>query len=474
MTDRYQQFTQTPPGRLLASRLGLPRPVALRRYARGDAVLAGPVAVGAAPGGRLLAPAATVLAALDADARVLAHGPAQTAADEGGLSTTLWDPAADEHTRLGAIIFDASGIGSADELKEAYTFLHPIVRRLGASGRLLVLGTTPSDSQSVGERLAQRSLEGFVRSAAKELGSGATAQLVYVAPGGEGELESTLRFLLSGRSAYVDGQVVRVGPAAGRKGAKRAPAKIDWEQPLARQVALVTGASRGIGEAIAHTLARDGAHVVCLDVPAQGEALAAVANAIGGSTLALDITDADAPAAIVEHLRERHGGVDVVVHNAGVTRDKTLGRMSPEQWDLVIAINLAAPQRITDALVEDGALNKGARVVGVSSMSGIAGNRGQVNYATSKAGLIGLVDALAPRLAERQTTINAVAPGFIETQMTSAMPTATREAGRRMNSLAQGGLPIDVAETIAWFASPASAGVTGNVVRVCGQSLLGA
>ncbi len=239
-------------------------------------------------------------------------------------------------------------------------------------------------------------------------------------------------------------------------------------------MALVTGASRGIGEAIAQTLARDGAHVVCLDVPGQGEALAAVANAVGGSTLALDITDAGAPAAIAEHLRERHGGVDVVVHNAGVTRDKTLGRMSPEQWDLVIAINLAAPARITEALVDADVLRPGARVVGVSSMSGIAGNRGQVNYATSKAGLIGLVDALAPKLAERQTTINAVAPGFIETQMTSAMPTATREAGRRMNSLAQGGLPIDVAETIAWFASPASAGITGNTVRVCGQSLLGA
>ncbi len=474
MSDRYQQFTQTPPGRLLASRLGLPRPSTLRRYRTGAPVLAGPVALGAAPGGRLLAPAATVLAALDADARVLTHGPAQTAAGEGGLTTTLWDPAADAETRLGAIIFDASGIDSVDGLKEAYAFLHPIVRRLGASARLLVLGTTPTATASVGERVAQRSLEGFVRSAAKELSSGATAQLVYVAPGGEGELESTLRFLLSGRSAYVDGQVVRVGPAPKAKGAKRSATKIDWEHPLAGQIALVTGASRGIGEAIARTLARDGADVVCLDVPAQGEALAAVANAIGGSTLALDITDPGAPAAIAEHLRERHGGVDVVVHNAGVTRDKTLGRMSPEQWDLVMAINLAAPERITEALVEADVLRRGARVIGVSSMSGIAGNRGQVNYATSKAGLIGLIDALAPRLAERQTTINAVAPGFIETQMTSAMPTATREAGRRMNSLAQGGLPIDVAETIAWFASPASAGVTGNTVRVCGQSLLGA
>jgi 3-oxoacyl-[acyl-carrier protein] reductase len=109
----------------------------------------------------------------------------------------------------------------------------------------------------------------------------------------------------------------------------------------------------------------------------------------------------------------------------------------------------------------------------VSSVSGIAGNRGQVNYATSKAGLIGLVGARADSLAPERT-INAVAPGFIETEMTAAMPTFTREAGRRMNSLAQGGQPVDVAETIAWLAGPASGGVNGNVVRVCGQSLLGA
>jgi 3-oxoacyl-[acyl-carrier protein] reductase len=113
-------------------------------------------------------------------------------------------------------------------------------------------------------------------------------------------------------------------------------------------------------------------------------------------------------------------------------------------------------------------------VVGVSSISGIAGNAGQTNYATSKAGIIGWVQAWASRLEDRGVTINAVAPGFIETQMTEAMPLATREAGRRMNSLAQGGLPIDVAETIAWFASPGSGGVNGNVVRVCGQSLIGA
>jgi 3-oxoacyl-[acyl-carrier protein] reductase len=221
-------------------------------------------------------------------------------------------------------------------------------------------------------------------------------------------------------------------------------------------------------------LARDGARVVCLDVPAQGDALAATANHVHGTALQLDITAEHAPGALVEHLRERHGGVDVVVHNAGITRDKTLGRMSEDQWDSVIGVNLAAQETLTAALLEGETLRRGGRIVCVSSVSGIAGNRGQVNYATSKAGVIGLVEGLAPELAKRQISINAVAPGFIETQMTAAMPVATREAGRRMNSLSQGGQPVDVAETVAWLASPGSGGVNGTVVRVCGQSLIGA
>ncbi len=221
-------------------------------------------------------------------------------------------------------------------------------------------------------------------------------------------------------------------------------------------------------------LARDGAHVVGLDVPAAGEQLSAVANRIGGSALQLDITVEDAPARIVEYFGERHDGVDIVVHNAGVTRDKTLARMEPEQWDVLMAINLVAPERITEALLDAGTLRTGGRVVGVSSISGIAGQRGQSNYSTSKAGVIGFVGAFAPVLAERAQTVNAVAPGFIETQMTAAMPFATREVGRRLNSLSQGGLPVDVAETVTWLASPGSGGVNGNVVRVCGQNLLGA
>jgi len=347
------------------------------------------------------------------------------------------------------VIYDASRITTIAGLRDVYEFFHEVIRQIAPSGRLIVIGS--------GVGAAQRALEGFVRSAGKEVRHGATAQLVYAEP--SADLESTLRFLLSGRSAYVSGQVIRVGAAV-------PDAPDDWERPLAGKVAVVTGASRGIGAAIAGVLARDGADVVCADVPAQGEDLAAVANRVGGSALQLDVTSDRAPAILAER------GADIVVHNAGITRDRTLARMSEDEWDSVLAVNLESIERITAALI-DG-LPRGGRIVCVSSVSGIAGNRGQANYATSKAGVIGVVDELAPTLAQKQCTINAVAPGFIETRMTAAMPLATREAGRRMNSLAQGGLPVDVAETVAWLASPGSAGVNGNVVRVCGQSLIGA
>jgi 3-oxoacyl-[acyl-carrier protein] reductase len=249
---------------------------------------------------------------------------------------------------------------------------------------------------------------------------------------------------------------------------------IDWARPLAGRVALVTGAARGIGAAIAEVLARDGAHVVGLDLPALGAELREGTDKLGASSLTLDITEADAPERIASFLGSEHGGVDVFVHNAGVTRDKTLGRMTEELWNMVLAINLSAGERINDELFARDVLRENGRIVCVSSISGIAGNAGQTNYATSKAGVIGMVQALAPVAAKRKATINAVAPGFIETRMTAAMPIAMREVSRRMNSLSQGGLPVDVAEAIAWYANPGSAGVNGNVVRVCGQSLVGA
>jgi 3-oxoacyl-[acyl-carrier protein] reductase len=213
--------------------------------------------------------------------------------------------------------------------------------------------------------------------------------------------------------------------------------------------------------------------VLGVDVPQSASELQDVMGELGADHLTLDITTKDAPQRIAQHLRDTYGGVDVVVHNAGITRDKRLMNMKPDTFASVIAVNLTAPERITAELLEQKLVRPNGRIVGVASIAGIAGNLGQTNYAASKAGVIGLVDSLADEL-EDGITVNAVAPGFIETKMTAAVPLATREVGRRLNSLSQGGLPVDVAETIAWFASPGSTAVNGNVVRVCGQMMLGA
>ncbi len=474
MTDRYAQLVNTPIGKLVTKQIGLPQPPRLERYEPGGPVITGPVLLGAAGAGgdgvsRLAAPVAKVLAAIGADVYTAMDEELRTAAAEAKLDAAVFNPeAAPESQRFKALVFDATAIGSSEELDRAWAFFAPAIRRLLPSGRVIILGTPPEDCATPPLAIAQRALEGLERAIGKEVKKGATSQLVYVKPKAEGQLESTLRFLLSPRSAFVSGQVVRVGPAAA------APGKFAWEAPLTGKVALVTGAARGIGAAIAEVLARDGAHVVGLDVAPMADELSAVMGRLNGSFLAADITDDDAPLVIADHLLNHHEGVDVVVHNAGITRDKTLGRMTEEQWSKVIAINLTAPQRITEELLARDAVRRNGRFVGVSSISGIAGNAGQTNYSTSKAGVIGFVQAYAPALAKKGVTINAVAPGFIETQMTATMPIAIREAGRRMNSVSQGGLPVDVAETVAWFAGPGSAGVTGNIVRVCGQSLIGA
>ena len=469
MTDFYTQIANAPVVGSFVKTAGLPVPVELERHSPGDPVIRGRVLLGAAPGGRLAGPLARVLASAGAATATELRDDLRGAAADGGLDAAVWNAeTAGEDDSFKALVFDATGIGSTGDLRDLRAFFGPAIRRIERSGRVIVLGTPPADCAAASEAIAQRALEGFTRSVAKEVRRGATGQLMLVEPGAEDAIESTLRFLLSPRSAYVSGQVVRVGRG-------ESPPVPDWERPHDGRVALVTGASRGIGAAIASVLARDGAHVVGLDVPAAAEALEAVAADVGGSALTLDVTDPEAPRTIASHLAREHGGADVIVHNAGITRDKTLGRMDEERWDSVIDVNLRAPERITAALLEhDGALKDAARIVCVSSISGIAGNAGQTNYATSKAGVIGLVETLAGTAAERGATVNAVAPGFIETEMTARMPLAAREVGRRMNSLSQGGLPVDVAETIGWLASPASGGVNGNVVRVCGQSLLGA
>jgi 3-oxoacyl-[acyl-carrier protein] reductase len=444
MSDRYQGFVQTPIGKLLVKNLGLPNPVPLERYADGEPLVDGTVAVGGT--GRLVESLPGTLDLL-------------------GIASTRSTDAADTYKGL---VFDATGLTSTSELTALRDFFTPLLRSLGTCPRVIVLGTPP-ESVEGSERVAQRALEGFTRSLGKEVGRGGTVQLVYVAEGAEAATASTLGFLLSPKSAYVSGQVIRIGATGETKAAEVE----DVLRPLVGKVALVTGASRGIGEQIARVLHRDGATVIGVDVPQAASELQTVMKELNGDHLTLDITAKDAPQRIAHHVKEKHGGVDVVVHNAGITRDKKLANMDEDRWSSVLDVNVVAPERITRELLDQKAINDNGRIIGVASIAGIAGNVGQTNYAASKAGVIGLVDSLADEL-EHGVTVNAVAPGFIETKMTAAVPLATREVGRRLNAMSQGGLPVDVAETIAWYANPGSTAVNGNVVRVCGQMMLGA
>ncbi len=384
---------------------------------------------------------------------------------EGKLKSFPALDALGEVARIDTLLFDATGLADVASLRALYDFFQPLLKRLEPCGRVAVIAR-PLDGASPEAAAAAAAIEGFVRSLAKELGrTGATANLVRVTRGAEERLGPVLRFLLSGRASFITGQALAVTARA------RAAAKITLQRPLADKIALVTGAARGIGEVTARLLALEGAHVVCVDRPADGAAATDLAREIGGTALLVDSTDADAPARIAAVLRGL-GGDDVLVHNAGITRDKTLARMSAEQWDGVLDVNLAAALRITTAVEE--ILRDGGRIIGLSSVSGLAGNVGQTAYAASKAGLAGWSHALAERLADRGITANVVAPGFIETRLTAAMPAAIRQVARRLSALAQGGLPEDVAQAIVFLASPGAHGITGSTLRVCGGAFVGA
>ncbi|MFC8726721.1 3-oxoacyl-ACP reductase [Streptomyces bacillaris] len=488
MADRYLHFTGTAPGRFLTRRLGLPQPAPLRRWSPETPRLEGP------------------LLHLTAGSGAGAGADTEAGAGLAEVLAGVGLPVVGRADRPGAVVLDATGVTTAAGLGDVHAALHPVVRSLAPGGRIVVLGTAPSPHDHH-QAAAQQALEGVVRSLGKEIGRGSTVQLVRIlgvrapgvgvpgvrvpdapasgvqvpdvrapgvqvpdapAPGGGGAAQgaaSTLRFLLSPRSAYVSGQVIELTDAI--------PDPVtDPAAPLAGRTALVTGAARGIGAAVASVLTRDGARVIALDVPGAREELERTAARLGATPLPLDITAPDAADRIAAAAPD---GLGVLVHNAGITRDRRLANMPAERWTSVIEVNLDSVLRTTDELLKAGTITRGGRIVATASIAGIAGNNGQTNYAASKAGIIGLVRSLGPRAAaDHGVTVNAVAPGFIETKMTAAVPFFIREAGRRMNSLAQGGLPVDVAEAVAWFAQPDSTAVNGQVLRVCGQSLLGA
>jgi 3-oxoacyl-[acyl-carrier protein] reductase len=469
MSDRLLEFTHSPLGKQIAGLIGMPSPPRLRRAQ--DGYQAQPLADRAvilAGGAEAQLSSALLSALADMGAEIVVSpelpglAPIKAAANASRIA--LKTEAADAKPAH-AFVFDASGIGSVAGLRQLYDFLQPRMSRLAANGRILIVSRAAHSTDSVGAYTCSMALRGFVKSLGKEIGKkGATANLLEVAAGAEATVAGALRFLLTEHSAYVDAQILALdAPAAG------IPLDL-FVKPLAGKTAVVTGAARGIGAAIAETLAREGAQVIGVDRPQEEGALGQTMSRIAGRGLALDVTAADAGDRLIKEI----GALDIVIHNAGVTRDKMIRNMPAHWWDQVLDINLGAILRINERLFAEDGLKPGARIVCISSIGGISGNAGQTNYGATKAGIIGYVETLAALMAQRGGAINAVAPGFIETQMTAAMPAVPREVGRRLSSLNQGGLPIDIAEAVTFMASPLAAGVNGRTLRVCGQNFMGA
>jgi 3-oxoacyl-[acyl-carrier protein] reductase len=368
--------------------------------------------------------------------------------------------------KLAGIVIDATELTTPEELTDLYLALAPNLRSINSCGRILFLGRDPDSMEDPIRAGTQAGLRGLTRSLGKEGGARATtAQTLYVVgTPSAARLANPIRFFLSDRSAFITGQVVHLSEAIKESGDL-------WRQSLTGKRALVTGAAQGIGRAIATRLAEEGAHVVVLDRPEEATSLAQVAQDIGGESLEIDLLGSNAVAGIVSKAGTQ--GFDIVVNNAGITRDRKLANMKQDAWESTIRINLGVVAELSASLIKSG-LNENGRVVCLSSIGGIAGNMGQTNYATAKAGIISLVKQLAIPASKRGITVNAIAPGFIETRMTRSIPLAIREVARRFNSLSQAGLPNDVAEAATFFASPGTFGISGETLRVCGQNLIGA
>ena len=235
------------------------------------------------------------------------------------------------------------------------------------------------------------------------------------------------------------------------------------------QVAVVTGGARGIGAEIARHLARGGARVVCADVLDTADIVAEITDGGGlAEGRELNVTDAEAAAACIKDVFEAHERIDILVNNAGITRDQLLVRMKLEDWDLVLGINLDGVFKVTQPVAKLMMRQKRGRIVNVASVVGLMGNAGQANYAASKAGLIGFTKSLARELGPRNVTVNAVAPGYIQTPMTDKLTDDQREALLKNIAIPRLGTPGDVAEAVAFLAGPQASYITGVVLNISG------
>ena len=237
------------------------------------------------------------------------------------------------------------------------------------------------------------------------------------------------------------------------------------------KVAIVTGAGRGLGRAIAQTLAASGAGIACIDVDA--ETLAETQNAIRGSggsaeSFACDVTDSERVNGVVGEVVKKMGGLQILVNNAGITRDNLCMRMKDDQWDAVMAVNLRGTFLFSRAVCKPMMKGRWGRIINIASVSGMMGNPGQANYSASKAGVIGLTRTVARELASRNITVNAVAPGFIATEMAAKLGEEILEGVKKETPLGRLGEPQDVADAVLYLASDAASFITGHILTVDG------
>jgi 3-oxoacyl-[acyl-carrier protein] reductase len=241
---------------------------------------------------------------------------------------------------------------------------------------------------------------------------------------------------------------------------------------LTDKVAVVTGAAQGIGRAIAETLAQNGADLVIADI--QEEKAESAAQEIAASTgqrviaVRVDVADRESAKAMIDRAVAEFGRVDVLVNNAGITRDNLIMRMKEADWDMVLNINLKGAFNCSKAVIRTMMKQRYGRIINISSVSGLAGQAGQTNYSSSKAGLIGFTKALAKEVGSRNITVNAVAPGFIETVLTADLPQEVKDMGIKLTPLSRFGQPQDVANAVVFLASDAASFITGEVLSVDG------
>jgi len=362
----------------------------------------------------------------------------------------------------GMLLVDARQVADEAGLKAFYRELKNGVGVLRPGGKAVLLSQDLRSVSDVRVMTFQRAIEGVCRSLAKEVGAkGTTVNLLRVPAGAApGQFALPLHFFGSGRSAFITGQALTVGAT-------------EVTGSLRDKVCVVTGGAGGIGSATVRRLAAEGGKVVIADIgPMADRAKALESDSV--TFVPCDLTGPDDADRLLALIKERFGRLDVLVNNAGITRDKTLKNMPENYWDQVIAINLSAVLGLTEKALAQGLVPAHGRIINTSSISGIAGNFGQTNYTATKAALIAYGEGLGREVGEKGITVNAIAPGFIDTDMVKTMPFMTRMFAERLTSLAQAGRPSDIAEAVAFLAHPAAQGVNGQVLRVCGGSFLGA